>query len=820
MSPEVARRMKELGGIGLRLATHLREDDIKQTNLSGEAWMRYVERLEGSGARLRAAAVSMLLSDYPIQVSLKGPELLSLIDFSTFVSEQEAKRKREGFDEGFELYKDGKDQLPLKVNPGAVNKVNVYFSTVMLGLKKKDRRYYLHVLTNGYLLNGLYNDSASAVLMYACLTRDIIPDSFKLACYMAANPSEAKALSTVIKSLGCNSTRVGACLAEMNALQGRDVGVVTFDEEARYRCDQEAVKEKNIKVDAHKLREAVKYVVRNELAGRTVKFDSLDEHWDKRWLWCVNGAHSGALVKREAKWATSFTKRMHRKVFAENISYEPVSRWSGVSYFTMSLKLELGKTRAIFGGDTVSYFAFDHLLSPIERAWGGRRVILNPGKGGTVGVVDRVRKMKRSGAWSVMLDYDDFNSQHTLLAQAIVIDALVKESGYDPALGAKLVSSIFEQHIVEGDEVLRLLGTLMSGHRATTIINSILNYAYLLVANEDIKNMDSVHVGDDILVMADNAAQAFRLLDSVRSSGVRMNPLKQSVGVKTSEFLRVAVGPVEAWGYLARSIGSIVSGNWVGETALDPREALSSIVASAWTLGNRARAEVGYLLKYDLNRVTGIKVDLCERMLDGHVSLNGSPVRGNKNLVEVVRVVSNEEHKEQGEDIVDVVKRYGGKKYATTDYLSNHVTYVERLALQLVGGDVTEMMVRSSYSKTLISRDIISSEKLELTTQHIRLRATQSVGFDSLVSLEKEKPGSLAAYPLIGLVRDRLSEAQIVRLLRVIGDNRPGEVYEKAFGAKEKAVICISGSVPYSDAIMYGRRAEGKNIFVNYNINF
>lgn len=79
-----------------------------------------------------------------------------------------------------------------------------------------------------------------------------------------------------------------------------------------------------------------------------------------------------------------------------------------------------------------------------------------------------------------MLDYDDYNARHPLEYQQMVIEELVAHSGYDPVLGQRLADSFNNMYLFRPDtrEPQQLKGTLMSGHRATTFINSVLNYAY------------------------------------------------------------------------------------------------------------------------------------------------------------------------------------------------------------------------------------------------------------------------------------------------------------------------------------------------------
>ncbi len=141
-----------------------------------------------------------------------------------------------------------------------------------------------------------------------------------------------------------------------------------------------------------------------------------------------------------------------------------------------SEKLEHGKTRALYACDSVNYFHFDARCTAIERVWLNNCAVLQPaGASNYNDFRDRAKKLKK---YKVMLDFKNFNSAHTLRAQEIVIEELF--SGLDPEWLDWLVRSINNMYITRIDGVQRWVrGTLMSGHRMTSIIITTLSLIML-----------------------------------------------------------------------------------------------------------------------------------------------------------------------------------------------------------------------------------------------------------------------------------------------------------------------------------------------------
>ena len=149
-----------------------------------------------------------------------------------------------------------------------------------------------------------------------------------------------------------------------------------------------------------------------------VSWGDVDEYWSNRWLYTKSGAHSHFFEERVFGSRLDLPERPTRREFAENVRECMVAAGEPIVDAGLSWKLEHGKTRAIYSCDTGSYFTFDYLLRPIEKAWRNREVLLNPG-----GVrEDTMYADLARGECKLMIDYDDFNSQHTIEAMQCVIE--------------------------------------------------------------------------------------------------------------------------------------------------------------------------------------------------------------------------------------------------------------------------------------------------------------------------------------------------------------------------------------------------------------
>jgi hypothetical protein len=759
-----------------------------------------------------AVASSLLLCKYPIQVALTQTQILSMINMAMFDQFEGEEKRRDGMncvagqplfesvsnlcnERDFKIY-------PPKAHPGAVNRVNVFFSEVArdMAVARPDlvERYWrLSGLTAGF-----YNDQASAVLLQSMGLASVYGDPVLLAIQMVRYPDRCKALTNALKALGANATRLGAMACEGGCLLGRATATRDLADDARYRVDAELVAESVVAVPMDKLRTAVRAVLAEE-CPTDVEFDDVDSFWSARWKWCVNGSHSRNVENVEPWSAIDHTmfQRMHRRAYVEELDVNAITRWSGTSYYSGSLKLEHGKTRTLFAGDTVTYCSFSHLLGPVENAWRGIRVELNPGKGGNSAMVRRIRRLQEQGGVNIMLDYDDFNSQHALDSQAMVIEELVQHCGYDPVLGGKLAASLLGGFVyVGGKSVGTLKGTLMSGHRGTSFLNSVLNAAYLRVYLPEYATLKSIHVGDDVYISASGMDQAADVMERVSLSPLRMNPVKQSVGIYTAEFLRMAISRSMVWGYMARAVASTVSGNWLGEYKMGPLAALKTMIQNAWTLANRSGGElVVDCLVSAVVRVTQLPRKTVSEILHGRVSVNDGPVRGRNVNVRCIWL------NEKGLLTRHEAGRLVYKSYATKDYLSEHCADVERKGMALLGHGVMQAMVEASYGRTIAEQLPIETVPSELKLLNMHTR--HAIGIETVTSALARRPvkGVLSAYPLLQLMRNGLGHRDVLELLAYMRVPAGRDPWLTAWGSEARGVV-VDGCLPYSDACYLGGR--------------
>jgi hypothetical protein len=761
---------------------------------------------------LDAALMSALFCKIPFQIDLNMTDYIRLHNLifneagygSTSLKERESQRlKALGVPDAFLVYGDVLDHEPqyrwseTKASSAAITKVNSYFSDVWPTLVEDAPECAVQLRDYWWLITSLSNDQATALVLYARCLCEAFAKPGVLAIQLMTQPHNTKVYTTVMKGLGLNGTKFGALLCEGNTLLGRGVGSVDLMEEGSYRTSESLARDKTVQVPVSTLRAAIMSVLREELKGRP-KFDDIDDFWHKRWGWCVNGAYSRRYEEEYPEWKVPDIgiQRIHRRVAVEGITRNPLIHWSGTSIFTGSVKEEHGKSRAIFAGDTVTYSCFQHILGPVERVWAGKRVILDPGKGGTCGMVRRVVRAGGHGGVNVMLDYDDFNSQHTSESMKTVFECLCEVTGYDPVLGKRLISSFDRSRVFVGDKDLGYSrGTLMSGHRATTFINSVLNAAYLRVYIPDYDNLFSMHVGDDVFIKAPTLERAAEIVTAVGESPLRVNPSKQSVGFNTAEFLRVATNGSVSRGYLARSVSSAVSGSWTGDDPLDSMELIMTMRSAAWTLANRSGVSLAYrMLAPALSRKCGLKRKDSETLLNPSVSVNESPVLGRHDLIEQVLVTAIPTI------VAEDVRQYPAE--ATHAYLSNCASEIERFALTTTGLSVEVSMLESSYKKTTSS----AADDCRMSTVLIRQRLYKAPrGAASLDTLLAQRPvkGVLTQYPLLQLLKNTLSLPLLRELVSMCGERVEDDVYKQAWGTESRCIVAET-AIPASDAAHLG----------------
>ncbi|UPO09358.1 RNA-dependent RNA polymerase [Aspergillus niger victorivirus 1] len=810
----VAERAKELGPLGSYLAQFVDLDwATKVVSLPFEEQISQVYSPTYNGLRvlpLQRAASAFLVPDFPVQVALPERTLLHLVlqtlDLAP-VPKMTSTTTGWGKKIGNTL-----SMFPLKNNPAASNRVNVFLSEILSDLSAFDPQRYLQAVLALYPYRTvMFNDQASGVILYGTgLSFYGMSDAYRVAAALVMDPDYAKSLTVFVKAIGANGSRLGSMLVEANTLRGRDVGGIDLVEEARYRTTS-AVYDKIATFDESELRAACRRLLMEEISldedkGYLIQYPTLSEHWDRRWGWAVNGAHSGHVSKLYARAPRPpGMLREHRRAWLESVEDDPRPSWDGHTFVSVSPKLESGKTRAIFACDTVNYLAFEHLLAPVEKRWRNKRVILDPGKGGHTGMVFATAAARGRSGVSMMLDYDDFNSQHSTRSMQILVEELIELTGYDSQFGRTLVSSFDKCDIYVGDKYIgRSLGTLMSGHRGTTFINTCLNKVYLdlVLGRDTVDAANSLHVGDDVYFGVHTYRRAGEVSRTLKTSQLRMNPIKQSVGHLSTEFLRNCSSGRATRAYLARGVAGVIAGNWASDIKLSPSEAITSMIAAGRTLANRSGADdLPLLLFSSLQRITRLPKEdhkKLRELLTGTTALDNGPQFKAGGYYRSCKLLT----------VVEQTDNFGYAplpRAATSAFLTRAASTLESQVLCEAGVSVVDMMEEASFRKSLPAR-YQNYETVRLGNAAL----SSVIGTASVADLINERAprGVLQSYPLLTLARNRLPEALVRWAVKQAGgDPLATDLELEAWGEYKHGCI-IATPMSYADAAMFGHRTN------------
>nr|WAK73618.1 RNA-dependent RNA polymerase [Phytophthora palustris toti-like virus 6] len=651
------------------------------------------------------------------------------------------------------------------------------------------------------------NDAMAAATLYAsCLGPKLPCDRALVAVTLMMKPSLSKELSNVFKTLGWSHIPEVAALCEANVLCGRGIGEVNLNAKVRERTTQAWVKANNVHIDELELRRAIREVLAEEMGPETGEREPLLKFFSRRWAWFVNGAHSCANEERamgEGRVRRNPFEQHYRREFGEAYRAEELSHWDGRVYASGSLKLEHGKTRLLLACDSVSYMHFSYILNRVERRWNNRRCVLEPGNYGSRGIKTRcVGSSRPSDFCNVMLDYDDFNSQHENQAMAMVFEEL---GPYFPDIDVDKYAESFNQTFLTSGDVMigRNLGGLCSGHRATTFVNTVLNRAYILAVARNEVSGHSTHIGDDIHFACPSTRVATKLVHALINSPLRMNPSKQSLGRNMFELLRVSYGDRRASAYMARCIASLVSGNWTTLSPLGEREYLSSITNSAWTLFNRSRGSTGVLLMAPvLSKRCNLTLSQAEGLLRGDLTYAGGIVRASKRIARALIVQTDLPTKERAASLS------GLADHATTEY-GPFISPVERLALEMTHTNSRSILLNQSYSKSMGSEDDASSQVRVVGVRRVLLRpGKKSV---AVALREPEEKGLLNHYPLVSAVKSALTGNQVRQLLQAAyGEDYENEdAFEIAFNDRAPSETVARGFISFVDLSLAKKRGYG-----------
>ncbi|UUV42237.1 MAG: putative RNA dependent RNA polymerase [Hanko totivirus 9] len=300
------------------------------------------------------------------------------------------------------------------------------------------------------------------------------------------------------------------------------------------------------------------------------------EFCQTRQSWMSSGSTGGA----KANLSDGSQVRINKHAYFEGVSTTEMLSWikeepkiSAVG----SEKFEMGKGRAIYGTKPPDYVITSYSIADVEEAMfrveGIESGLL--GLDVTNAMFQKYAAVKSERKECTMVDYADFNYQHTLRAQSVVFEALAKrleQLDYHPdkVEAALWVSKGLLNQWCKFPSNMRkekqITQGMFSGCRATHFLNTTLNVGYYRYARDWVArnlhlfpvNLLNVHQGDDVWISNDSRLWAMVLFNVMQSSGLIFQNEKQLFGVQVGEFLRVVYTDQGCNGYVARAVNTLI----------------------------------------------------------------------------------------------------------------------------------------------------------------------------------------------------------------------------------------------------------------------
>jgi len=635
-----------------------------------------------------------------------------------------------------------------------------------------------------------------------------------------------KSVSNDFKLLGVSGNFVGP-FVEMNCLLGKDLGEVDWYEELSPRISVKKYASKmGCKLNEKEFELSLDKLLANELPGE-LTWPPADEFFASRWAHVKSGSHNAAVDHLVGVDTRSAEKRT-RRVFAEAVSVPYLGLTPALKVASASKKKsEVGKlSRALQNVDTIAQAVQDYLMKPVEKAWRNASCLLQPTEGDQLtSYWAWARKMKK---YKVMLDFEDFNSQHHLWMIKLILQKLTR--GADCALVDWLMKSVDSSFVripagadadvlvaemsresrakcAEAERVLKLppkslvlvVGGLLTGDRITTIINTLCNWVYCDVLF-DMTDLVNWHVGDDVLITTDDVWRFAEIVCMSLSDKVRISLSKCSYGEHVAEFLRVSFNSRQGRGYASRTIGNAVSGNWGNDKPLAKSEFLSTMVEASWTLNNRSHSlTAADAFGHAIARSLELPEQLGLSISRGEISVDMSPVRASFNVGSVPLLTTVTQEKDKGAKLGD------RPSFATDEYLRRFVDWDLIREAQVPPAKLRHAMLACSYPDMEGTRRIsrISSTRMPLTTVEV-LAPYSVVVPDSTV----ERVAMLQKVAALS----ELDNASLLALFSKFA--RPGE----SVLPPPKAILVTDG-MPFSSARAWSRgRLNAVNMICEFEM--
>nr|UUV42499.1 MAG: RNA dependent RNA polymerase [Hanko totivirus 5] len=342
---------------------------------------------------------------------------------------------------------------------------------------------------------------------------------------------------------------------------------------------------------------------------------SYEDFIQNRQSWVSSGSSGGARIVVEGK-----VVRINKHVLFENLTKEEMVGWLDVEPIMEAVgseKFEMGKARAIYGTKPMDYTISSYVLNEIEP----RLNVIDGIEAGLTGIdvinglLNRRNVARKPGVECSMIDYADFNYQHTLEAQAVVFEAVAElfefvGANLDKVKAARWTAAALRNQwcwFPKSDKAVKITQGMFSGCRATNFLNTVLNLAYFHVASDwvftnlSIRPIDLYHIhqGDDVWISNFSRLWAIILYRVMLRTNFDFQDKKQLFDICRAEFLRVLYSIEGAMGFIARAIATLIMKPIQSTDITGPAERAIAINSQINIIFRRGFSEEGARILWD-----------------------------------------------------------------------------------------------------------------------------------------------------------------------------------------------------------------------------
>lgn len=454
------------------------------------------------------------------------------------------------------------------------------------------------------------------------------------------------------------------------------------------------------------------YLVNKPLAMEWKQF------WQARWQWAAAGSVHSQHTEDEEFIHKDYNLR--NKFIAlstmDEVPFEYFLNRYPEQHAWISSKYEWGKVRAIYGSDMTNYIMSEFSLHNCEETLPHQFPVGT--KANDQYVRDAVAYIMGQRL-PFCLDFEDFNSQHSFSSMEAVLqawlDTYASELSQEQIKAALWVKNSIRHttiHDTINHNTYRANGTLMTGWRLTSFMNSVLNYVYMVLAAKGTNLIKrSLHSGDDVLMSFSRPEEVQILMHNAHKLKIRFKSSKCNVA-SISEFLRVDHTSGEKGQYLCRSIATMIHSRIESKKAVQLRDIITAFESRASDMSSRGGKS---------NIIELLRLRYFPRMESIFSSEHGT-VDAIKRLHPVVGGINDNINADvsQRVEITRLVRQT--VEEASISSLPGIQAYTNMLAEQL------ELQDKRNIIKKAITRATINS--LQLTRRRVKVVANENITQD------------------------------------------------------------------------------------------